>query len=468
LFALVSCWLAPTRAAEVSPPHSAPLSAGPPEARGRHPGQNGPLTPEQLTLARSAWRYFENAYEPATCLYDSVAGYPSTTLWDTASSVGGLVSAFELGLVTPSDFDDRLGCLLASLASLPLYADEVPNKAYHTQTLQAVNYANEPALIGSSAIDLGRLLTWLAIVKGRYPLHADAVDRVVLGWRFCNVLDDAGTLYGAHAGSDGVVRWLQEGRLGYEEYAAAGFQLWGFDATRAAAHRPFVTARVEGVAVAHDVRDPARYGALDAVVTEPYLLAAIELNWDRVTEPPESDLWTSDRVTRKHARRVYRAQERRWRHTDTLTARSEHHVDQYPWFVYDAVWADGDPWRTVAVDGHEWPTLSAVTTKTAVGMAVVFDTAFTDQLLAAVQPLVDPEQGILEGYYEATGAPIRTFTANTNGIVLETLLYKVQGKLLRVRGFPWDTLWDATPNPEFPGVDQCLPRATKRVAAVPR
>ncbi len=463
---LVSWWFPLTMAAEAPPPHSVAVSATGARPSSRHPGQNGALTAEQRALGRTAWRYFENNARP-TCLTDSVAGYPSTTLWDTASSLAGLVSAFELELVTAPDFDARLSCLLASLAILPLYHGELPNKAYHTETLAAVNYANEPDEIGFSAIDLGRLLTWLAIAKTRYPLHAEEVDRVVLRWRFCNVMDDAGTLYGAQDGADGGVVYLQEGRLGYEEYAAAGFQLWGFHARAAAEHRPFLTSRVEGVVVAHDARDPARYGAHDAVVTEPYLLSAIELNWDLVTESPESDLWTSDRTTRRHAHHVYRAQARRWQRTGTLTARTEHHVDQYPWFVYDAVWAHGEPWNTIAEDGRSWPTLSAVTVKAAVGLSVLFDTPYTTRLFAAVSPLADPDRGLLEGYYEATGLPIEALTANTNGIVLETLLYKVQGKLYRDPGTVWDALWDHTPNEEFPGNWQCLPRASKVVAPLP-
>ena len=463
----VASWYLSSASAAPAPPPSVSVASLALPLPSRHPGQNGALTEEQRQLAAAAWQYFERNFEPTTCLYDSVDGYPSTTLWDTASSLAALVSAFELELVPAERFDAQLGCLLDSLGTMKLYRGELPNKAYHTITLEPVNYANEPGEIGFSAIDAGRLLTWLAIVKTRYPSHADAVDRVVLRWNFCNVVDDAGTLYGAvNAAGDGV-SYLQEGRLGYEEYAASGFQLWGFDTRAASDHHPFVTTRIDGVTVAHDARDPAEFGAHDAVVTEPYLLAAIELNWDRVGESPESDLWTSDRLTRRHAERVYRAQVARWRQTGTLTARTEHHVDQAPWFVYDTVYSNGEAWNTIADDGKSWPTLSAVSTRAALGMSVLFDTEYTDLLVDAVAPLVDPERGLAEGYYEATGTPIDALTANTNGIVLEALLYKTQGKLYRHPGFAYDTLWDHTPNGEFPGNWQCLPRASKASGPAP-
>ena len=42
--------------------------------------------------------------------------------------------------------------------------------------------------------------------------------------------------------------------------------------------------------------------------------------------------------------------------------------------------------------------------------------------------IADPKQGAFAGYYEATKAPNRALTLNTNGIVLEALLYAKIGK----------------------------------------
>jgi hypothetical protein len=434
---------------------SAPVSSYLGKAPNRHPGQNGRLTAEQQAIAAAAWRYFENNFQPTTCLYNSVDQYPSTTMWDTASAIAGLVAAFEFELVTAQEFDQKMSCMLDSLNRMPLFRDELPNKAYNTISLEAVDYNNNPAEIGVSAIDLGRMLTWLAIVKNRYPKHTEPIDRFVLRWNFCNLVDRGGTLFGAVPANHGGVTYLQEGRLGYEEYAAAGFQLWGFDTTAASQLAPMAETEIYRVPIAYDARDPKEFGAHTYVVTEAFLLSGLELNWDRVDAPPGTDMWQSDRVAKQLAKRVYKAQVRRWRDTGILTARTEHHVDGAPYFVYDTVFSDGVEWNTIADDGRQYPDLAAVSTKAALGLWVLFDTRYTDRLAAAVAPLLDPNKGLYEGYYERNGSRIEAITANTNGIVLETLLYKTQGKLYRHNGV--ETLWDRVPNGEFSGRSQCLP-----------
>lgn len=445
-------------AADPDPGHSVPVSAYLDVRGNRHPGQNGPLTPEQRALAAAAWRYFENNFRPETCLYDSVDEYPSTTMWDTASALAALVSAFELGLIDAPKFDDRTSCLLASLARMPLYRSELPNKAYHTVTLEPVDYENQPAEIGVSALDLGRLLLWLSIVRERYPLHAPAVDAAVLRWHFCNVVDRGGALFGATVGEHGRTVYLQEGRLGYEEYAANGFRMWGFDTSAASRIEPALETRIEGVRILYDGRDPQKYGAHTYVLTEPHLLTGIELNWDLANDVTRNDQWTSDPVARQLAKRVYRVQARRYRGTGTLTARTEHHVEAAPYFVYDTIYSDGQPWLTLTDTGEAHPELAAVSSKAAIGMWVLFDTPYARRLAASILPLADPEKGVYEGWYEETGLRVDEITANTNGIILESLLYREQGKLYR--DADTHSTWQAAVDgAQAASNTQCLPRA---------
>jgi Protein of unknown function (DUF3131) len=44
--------------------------------------------------------------------------------------------------------------------------------------------------------------------------------------------------------------------------------------------------------------------------------------------------------------------------------------------------------------------------------------------------LADPSKGVFAGYYETTQQPNRALTLNTNGIILEALLYNQAGKPL--------------------------------------
>lgn len=456
---LVACGLAASSAAAAAgyPGHMAEdQSVRGPRASTSHPGQNGGLSAAQMDMARAAWRYFDNNFQPDTCLYNAVDGYPSTTLWDLSSSIAGLVSAFELGVIHSETFDERMSCLLESLDRLPFYEDELPNIAYNTESLTMSTYENEEGAIGFSGIDLGRLLIWLDIVKERYPRYADSIDRFVLRWKFCNVLDRRGNLYGAVNNEEtGGPLYLQEGRLGYEEYAAAGFGRWGFATLQASAPEPYNEIGIYGVPIAYDGRDPAEYGAHNYVVMESFLLSGIELNWDRADDTTSKDRIHTDAMMAKQAQRVYRAQARRYEQTGVLTARSEHQLDEEPWFVYDTVYTDGVPWNTISDDGTPRPQFAALSTKAAVGMWVLFDTPYGKHLEEAVSGLYDPEKGFYEGSYESDGRKIETFTANTNGIVLEALLYREQGKLARIGATP--SLWDEVPNEEFPGNWQCLP-----------
>lgn len=413
----------------------------------RHPGRNGPLTEEEMKLARIAWKYFENNHQPETGLVNAVNQYPSTTLWDTASYLGGLVAAYELGIIPKNEFEVRLATLLSTLNRLDFFRNELPNKVYHTKTAQKVNYANKPGEIGFSALDLGRLLIWLRLIKERYPHHGTAIDNFVLRWNFRNMINRYGMMYGALVRPDKKTMYVQEGRLGYEEYAAKGFQLWGFDTEMASKIEPYAVVPIYGVNVPYDTRDPRELVAHNYVVCESYVLDGIEMNWDLVGDPVDNDMVHSDRIAREFADRIYQVQENRYNETGIFTARTEHQLDQKPYFVYDTIYSDGFPWNTITEKGEYVPQFAAVALKGAFGLWVLWDTDYTDRLYEMISGLYDPEKGFYEGRYERSGRIIKTFTANNNGIILETFLYKVQGKLYKPSGLP--SLWDEKINDPF-------------------
>jgi hypothetical protein len=388
---------------------AAPLLA----ARAQEPAGVDP----DLEAARVAWRYFERNTHPATGLVSSVAGHPATTAWDLGSTVLALLAARELGLVGAEELDARLSAVLRTLERLPLFAGELPNKAYHAATAEMTDYANAPAPrgIGFSAVDLGRLVSALALAGDLHPEARDGIERALARWDTCR-LARGGELTGVHPDGEGRLRRLQEGRLGYEQYAAKGLAILGLDTGRARSYgRHLAELPVLGVAVPHDARDRARFGAVDALVTEPWALDALEFGLDRAAAPL--------------ARRVFEVQKRRWERTGTVTALSEDHVDRAPWFVYDAIVADGVPWRTVDPAGREVRGLRAVSTKAAFALAALHrDDPYARVLRAAVEGARDPERGWRAGVYEG-GAPNRALTANTNAVILEAVLFLRRGPL---------------------------------------
>ena len=420
--------------------------------------RSGELTEQEMDMARIAWKYFENNYQESTGLVNAVNNYPSVTWWDASSYLAGMVSAYELGIIKKEELDSRLTRFLGTLNKLDLFRGELPNKAYNTQTAAKVDYGNQPGEIGYSALDLGRLMIWLHIIKHRYPEFATSIDSVVLRWNFCNIIDENGTMFGALLEPGKEVQYLQEGRLGYEEYAAKGFQLWGFNVEQALLPEPYSTINLFGYDVPYDTRDPRKLKAHSYVVTESYVLDGIELGWDTVDDRSEHDNSYSHQWMAEFALQIYRVQEERYKQTGIITARTEHQLAGAPYFVYDTIYTDGFAWNTISEVGDFLPQFSAVAIKGAMGMWVLWDTEYTDLLFNHVSTAYDREKGFYEGIFENGTGLINTFTSNNNGITLEILLYKKQGKLLKYQDNVAPSLWERALESPFGYEGQCLPR----------
>lgn len=412
----------------------APRPAGYTERSGyvrKYTARRGFLTDREMRAAEVAWRYFQNFTQETTGLANSVGNYPSTTLWDTASYIAGIVAAYELCIIEKPELDKRLTQLLTTIRELDLFRGEMPNKVYHTKTGAKVDYTNKPGEIGFSALDIGRFLVWMRIIKNRYPHLGNTVDSVLLKWDFSNIIDDEGLMWGSYVDKEtGETVYAQEGRLGYEEYAAKGFALWGFSPRLAHRAEPFLTASIFGVQIPYDGRDPRIFHSQNYVVTESYLQDGLELGFD-LPHDDSSPAWLhSDGWRAEFADRIYQVQENRWRQTGFMTARSEHNVKGPPYFTYDTIFSDGYPWNTVTPRGDYVPDHAAVSAKAAIGLWALWDTEYTDVLFEAIIELYDPENGMYEGLYERGQGRVEIFTANNNGIILTSLLHKVQGPIL--------------------------------------
>lgn len=393
--------------------------------------RRGFLNDREIRAAEVAWHYFDKFTQENTGLANSVGNYPSTTLWDTASYIAGAVSAYELCIIEKPEFDSRMTKLFTTIKGLELFRNEMPNKVYHTKTGLKVDYTNKAGEIGFSALDIGRFMVWMRIVKNRYPHLGNTIDAVLLKWDFSNTVSPEGLLYGAYVDKEtGETVYAQEGRLGYEEYAAKGFALWGFKPILAHRAEPFLTASIFGVPVPYDGRDPRIFHSQNYVVTESYLQDGLELGFDLPHDDHTPDWLHSDGWRAEFADRIYQVQENRWRRTGFMTARSEHNVKGPPYFTYDTIFSDGYPWNTVTPRGDYTPDHAAVASKAALGLWALWDTEYTDVLYDAIIELYNPENGMYEGLYERGQGRVEIFTANNNGIILTSLLHKVQGKIL--------------------------------------
>lgn len=379
------------------------------------------LSEQEFEWANVAWQYFENNYQENTGLVNSVDGYPSTTMWDTASYLMGLISAEKINIISTEEFELRMEKALTTLARLPLVDGLLPNKAYNTQTLEMVDYANKPVEngIGWSAIDIGRILVPMNIMIWQYPQFNKQINDVLNHWKVSAMLVD-GYMYGARPTSDAsVMELVQEGRIGYEEYASKSLALMGRDVFNSMKYIDYLDmVDIYGIEIPTDKRDPSKFHAHNYVVSESYILDGIEFG--------------ADSVSKVFAHRIFQAQERRYEETGIVTAVSEDNVDEAPYFVYNTVFSDGEKWNAISDDGKDQSHLKTLSTKAAFGWYALYDSDYTDVLINEASTLYSDDKGWYSGRYEIDGRTNKAVTANTNGIVLESLAYIENGPLLTI------------------------------------
>jgi Protein of unknown function (DUF3131) len=378
----------------------------------------GELTSRDMKAAEVAWHYFVNNTQPSTGLVNSVDAYEASTMWDQASYLLGLISAHRLGIVGKEEFDSRVSKLLESLARIKLFEGKLPNKVYNTRTLEMVNYQNEDSAkgIGWSAIDIARISVPLNIIVWNYPQHATGVKNIVAAWDFKAMIKD-GVLFGARLDSAGAVELVQEGRLGYEEYAARAIGLMGIDTLEASRYDDYLKfTKLYGVKVAVDSREYAKYHAHNYVVSEPYILMGVEMGLDVNAQ--------------ELAGRLLRAQQKRYEATGIETSVSEDNIDRPPYFVYNTLYANGVPWNAITEDGKDASEFRTVSTKAVFGWHALYNTSYTERLEDSISKLFVDKKGWYSGRYEKDGTANKVLTANSNGVILESLHYRKFGKLV--------------------------------------
>ena len=378
----------------------------------------GQSKPEDLEYARIAWRYFENNTNPDTGLVNSADQYPSTTMWETGSYFVAVISADLLDIIETEEAVARLSLALDTLATIRLFDDLLPNKAYNTRTGELVDYSNQPVErgLGWSALDIARMVGAMSHAEQSYPELAVKVDAVLDHWDLDQMVED-GELIGGNI-AEGNLRRDQEGRVGYGQYAAKAMMLRGFDmflAYQAEAH--LMVQNVEGQPIPVD--DRLHRNITPAfTVSEPYVFDGLEFGFD----------YRSHRF----ATAIYQAQEARWRETGQLTAVSESHLDEAPYFAYSTIWGGGAPWAVMTFSGDRIDSKRTVTVKTAFAWDALFGTEYTAELVSVLSDLGDPERGWPEGIYEVDGAVNGSVTTNTNAVVLASLAFRAFGPLSRV------------------------------------
>jgi hypothetical protein len=388
-------------------------SAGPPSPPAQPTARSSPRAaapaPAELTdAARVAWGFVERHYQPSTGLVGAVGQYPYVTVWDIGSGLAALYCGHELQLQSGEEYDRRLRRALQTLKKVPLFDGIAFNKSYNVRTGAMASHDSHASRRGAgwSTTDLGRLLIWLKIVA-QQPRYADDVAAIVRRLDGKRLVHD-GYLWGATLGARGL-REYQEGRVGYEQYAARGFAAWGLEAPQALDFNTnSAPITVMGKTLLADLRGDDRY------TSEPLVLMGLELGWT-----PEAE---------RLARDLLAAQEERYRRTGRITVVSEDAIGRPPhYFYYYCAYTRGKEFgidvqdRRATVDGPRW-----VSTKSSFAWHALLPSDYTRRALAALAA-ARGAGGWDSGVYEDTGRSTGTANINTEAVVLESVLVERTG-----------------------------------------
>ena len=389
-----------------------------PEPRLLSPTTAGSAEQRALLLksARTAW-HFVSRNVAGSGFVGATESYPYATVWDMASTLAATFSARELGILTPTAYKVAMDRCLKTLLEMPLYDSVAFNKMYAVQSGRMIDRKVQPSRegYGWSALDHGRMLTWLRIV-GTDTQYAARTRAIVARLKLDRLIVD-----GYLRGQDLNPRYGQpliaktrlygEGRIGYEQYAAEGYALWGARAPLAlnfgANARPV---QVEGSTVLADLR-----GA-DVLTSEPFIMMGLELGW-------KTPQWRALSLA------MLDAQEARSRETGHITLVSEDAVNDPPWFFYYyLLYRDSTTFVVTSPLGHRSPNFPRwVSTKAAFGYHALAPSDFTWRALEAVQPSGASGGGWTAGVYEGSERPTHAYNLNTAAVVLESAAYVLRG-----------------------------------------
>lgn len=367
--------------------------------------------PVFASASAAAWRFANRNYVQATGLTRPFDAYPIGTMWDVASGLAALFAASELGLLSRADFDVRISRALRTLGELPLYDKAGFNKEYVLSSGVLITIDRRPGRegYGTSATDTGRLLLWLRIIANRHPSHRAEIDRVVKRLKLPEHVRD-GYLVGRQLSRrSGDTRKYQEGRIGYEQYAAHGFEVWGTRAENALDIEHNMKGRtIYGVEVPKDTRGG------DRLTSEPFILLGMEAGWTA--------------AERRIAERLLAVQAARYTQSDTLTMVSEDAINIPPhYFFYYTILSSAGPFtievqRPVRVNSPRW-----LSTKAAFSWHALLPGDYTQRVLQEVRARAMVHDvwgaGVMENG-RATGNP----NLNTAAVVLEAAAYRKVGR----------------------------------------
>lgn len=373
-----------------------------------------------LRSARAAWSYVTREVTSAGFI-GATKNYQFLTVWDMASALAAAYSARELGFITTAEYTRFVSRTLTSIERMPLYDNAAFNRLYSARNGAMVNSRAERSKVGMgwSALDHGRLFVWLKLVAETDPSFATRAQAIVARLDMSRLVKN-GYMQGEEIlARSNKRRVYQEGRVGYEQYAAEGFALWGAAVDSA---RDFSFNGTPVVLHGQTIITDKRGG--DVMTSEPFVMMGLELGWP-------NDTW------RNLSRAVLAAQEARFKQTGIVTMVSEDAIPVPPaYFYYYLLYHEGKPFVVTTVSGATSARFPRwVSAKAAFGYHALAPSSYTWRALQTVKYGGDAG-GWTAGVYEGTRRSTSTYNLNTAAIVLESAAYIKRGCPLILRTCP--------------------------------
>lgn len=374
------------------------------------------LTLDEALWARVAWQYFVNNTQP-NGLVNAEASQPWFSLWSTGSYLLASISAYQLHIISRSEFDDRILSALETLGTLPLLENGHPATYYHAETLTPLTRSSDNS---GSAIDMGRLMIPLQILLWRYPEHALAVQQLLSKWH----LDDLIAASGPQNTNLPVTRWVMradESRssYGYRLYASSMLRTINTASGLAVTQPPdgLKMIEIDSIMVPDEgLRTP--WGKQPSLVTLPYVLTGLEQGFDA----------RSGEI----AWRIMQILQKRSQYEDQSVTINTDYAEQAP--DYTTSQPDSQPLTRTATENAVEPDTNPaaralLSTRGAFGWYALFRNNWSNAMRQHMLPMLEPGQGWKSGY-NIDGSVNPKIEADTNAVILESLNYITSGQLL--------------------------------------
>ena len=360
--------------------------------------------------ARAAWTYVTREVTSAGFV-GATRNYQFLTVWDMASTLAAAYSARELGFIKPAQYKAFVGRTLTSMEKLQLYNNTAFNRMYSSATGAMVDNKAEVSTVGGgySSLDHGRLLVWLRIIGNTDPEFAKRAQAIVARLDMSRIVKD-GYMQGEEITKAGEHRAYQEGRVGYEQYAAEGFALWNAKVDSAVDFATNAkTVVVNGITIVTDSRGG------DVMTSEPFVMMGLELGW-------KNAIWKNLGLA------VLALQEARFRQTGIVTMVSEDAIPVPPaYFYYYLLYHEGKPFVVSTVGGTVSDSFPRwVSAKAAFGYHALTPGDYTWRALQTVK-FGGAADGWTAGVFEGTKNSTKTYNLNTAAIVMESAAYMKRG-----------------------------------------